>query len=416
MSKSGAQFILAVVDEALETEKPLIAYPPDVFTESLMVGESIFFTHVDNTKNTLTGYKLRKDLVAVKVWQINFARQGEKFVHLESQFQTASTVDHLHFTPTAFSGENIIYKHLDSNLFALATVSKETEGDVADLYVYLINGVSGKVIHKYFEKNVRLNLPIDFVLSENLFILSFQRQDMGTLLTHQELTVTELFSQRQEDNTKKLLMEFYTRGEERLLQREFSSFLIDQPVVVQESYVLPFTVKAMALTQTLHHITGKNLVVLTHNGLLYQIDNALFSARRPHTDNLVLGEKSVEEPKKADHPTAIIRASDLKVKELPPYDAVIPIISTKYISYGLPLVNMKDIKTFPTRLESTTQVLSIGFDLFFTRLSPETTFDLLQESFNYTLLFVFIAGLALATVLVRNYAIKTKRENAFLIM
>ena len=96
---------------------------------------------------------------------------------------------------------------------------------------------------------------------------------MGTLLTHQELTVTELFSKRQEDNTKKLLMEFYTRGEERLLQREFSSFLIDQPVVVQESYVLPFTVKAMALTQTLHHITGKNLVVLTHNGLLYQIDN-----------------------------------------------------------------------------------------------------------------------------------------------
>jgi hypothetical protein len=46
---------------------------------------------------------------------------------------------------------------------------------VADLFIYLINGVSGKVIHKYFEKNVRLNLPIDFVLSENLFILSFQR-------------------------------------------------------------------------------------------------------------------------------------------------------------------------------------------------------------------------------------------------
>jgi len=33
--------------------------------------------------------------------------------------------------------------------------------------------------------------------------------------------------------------------------------------------VLPFTVKALALTQTLHHITGKNLVVLTGNNLLY---------------------------------------------------------------------------------------------------------------------------------------------------
>jgi hypothetical protein len=48
----------------------------------------------------------------------------------------------------------------------------------------------------------------------------------------------------------------------------------------------------------LHHITGKNLVVLTNNGQLYQIDSTLFSARRPHTDNLVLGEKAPEEVKK----------------------------------------------------------------------------------------------------------------------
>ncbi len=109
----------------------------------------------------------------MKVWQVNFDKQGEKFVHLETQFQTASGVDHLHFTPTAFSGENIIYKHLDSNVFALATVDKNLDGNVAELYVYLINGVSGKIIHKYLEKNVRLDLSIDFVLSENLFILSF---------------------------------------------------------------------------------------------------------------------------------------------------------------------------------------------------------------------------------------------------
>lgn len=118
---------------------------------------------------------MRNDLVAVKVWQINFSKLGEKFVKIETQYQTASSIDHLHFTPTAFSGENIIYKHLDSNIFALATISKDTVGNVAELYVYLINGVNGKILHKYFEKNVRLDLSIDFVLSENIFILSFQR-------------------------------------------------------------------------------------------------------------------------------------------------------------------------------------------------------------------------------------------------
>lgn len=98
----------------------------------------------------------------------------------------------MHFTPTAFSGENIIYKHLDSNVFALATVNKNSENQ---LFVYLINGISGKVLHRYLEKRVRLDLTIDFVLSENLFILAFQRQDV-TGLSHQEITVTELYSQR----------------------------------------------------------------------------------------------------------------------------------------------------------------------------------------------------------------------------
>lgn len=79
----------------------------------------------------------------------------------------------MHFTPTAFSGENIIYKHLDSNVFTLATVSSHSEGNTADLNVYLINGVSGKVLHKYYEKNVRIDLHIEFVLSEHVYILAF---------------------------------------------------------------------------------------------------------------------------------------------------------------------------------------------------------------------------------------------------
>ncbi len=88
--------------------------------------------------------------------------------------------------------------------------------------------------------------------------------------------------------------------------------------------------------------------------MIYQIDHQFFSARRPHTDSLVAGDKTAEELKKFDHSSSIISSSDLKIKELPPYDAVIPIISTKYLSYGLPLVNLSHINAFSTRLESTT--------------------------------------------------------------
>jgi hypothetical protein len=71
---------------------------------------------------------------------------------------------------------------LDSNVFALATVSSQTSGD---LIVYLINGISGKIVHRYLEKRVRLDMTIDFVLSEHLFILAFQRQEAAASgLTH----------------------------------------------------------------------------------------------------------------------------------------------------------------------------------------------------------------------------------------
>lgn len=73
--------------------------------------------------------------------------------------------------PTAFSGENIIYKYLDSNIFAIASINAAND----DLIIYLVNGVSGKIVYKYFEKNVRTDLPFDLVLSENIFILAFQR-------------------------------------------------------------------------------------------------------------------------------------------------------------------------------------------------------------------------------------------------
>jgi hypothetical protein len=128
-------------------------------------------------------------------------------------------------------------------------------------------------------------------------------------------------------------------------------------------------IKSIVLTQTQHHITGKNLVAITKNNQVYQIDNQFFSARRPHSDNMVL---SKDDDKKEGE-----KQIDLKNAELPPYDAVIPYIPTKYLTYDLNLIGLKDVKAFPTRLESTTQVLAYGFDIFFMRVSPENNFDLL---------------------------------------
>mmetsp|Transcript_28645 Transcript_28645/g.27644 ORF Transcript_28645/g.27644 Transcript_28645/m.27644 type:complete len:110 (+) Transcript_28645:1555-1884(+) len=96
---------------------------------------------------------------------------------------------------------------------------------------------------------------------------------------------------------------------------------------------------------------------------------------------------------------------DLKIQELPPYDGIITLMSTKFLSYDLQLFKLKKLISFPARLESTTQLIAYGFDIFFIRTAAESSFDLLQENFNYTLLFFFIGGLALALIMLRLYVL-----------
>ena len=95
---------------------------------------------------------------------------------------------------------------------------------------------------------------------------------------------------------------------------------------------------------------------------------------------------------------------------------MVPYISTKYLSYELHLVDLNEIKAFPTRLESTTQILAYGFDIFFIRVSPENNFDLLQENFNFSILFLVIAGLVVALIVLKKYVKQTTDKANFLML
>jgi hypothetical protein len=92
--------------------------------------------------------------------------------------------------------------------------------------------------------------------------------------------VTEFYQSKEEADTLKLLKDFYFNNADRLTQTQFSSFDMEAPVVIQESYLLTMDVKKIALTQSVQHITGKMLVLITSNDQVYSIENSLFSARR----------------------------------------------------------------------------------------------------------------------------------------
>lgn len=66
--------------------------------------------------------------------------------------------------------------------------------------------------------------PVSTIFTENYLIMSFMRHNPTSGLSQQELTVVELFHQRQETDTQALISDFL-RGDSRITEETFSSFL-----------------------------------------------------------------------------------------------------------------------------------------------------------------------------------------------
>lgn len=209
----------------------------------------------------------------------------------------------------------------------------------------------------------------------------------------------------------------FWHGKDRVVGTHYSSSALEtQAQFVMETYFITFGVKAMALTETANHITGRAIVFVTSEDKLYQIPERIFSARRPHEQ----ATKSFEEELNAmraefDIPLDAPRPLILKNAALQKYEPVIAQSNRLFITYDLELFGLTSISAMPTRLESTTQVLAYGHDLFMVRLTPDRGFDLLDEDFNFIALFAAIIGLTVFDICVSRFLNKKSKIKEFLL-
>jgi len=197
--------------------------------------------------------------------------------------------------------------------------------------------------------------------------VSFARQNVATGLSQQELTVTEFYKQKQEDNTVKLLKDYW-KGAPHILSPTYSSFADDNmPEVVSETYIMPFGVKAMAFTETANHISAQNIMLVTTNNMVYNLIHRMYTARRPLKGGVSMtgapapaagyfdAPAAEDEEEEGDDKDGKNKKKPLKLKSLayPNYDPVQPLFNTNYVSYDLELSDLRSINTYPTKLEST---------------------------------------------------------------
>jgi len=337
-------------------------------------------------KNQLEGFEVYEDKLQTatsskqpifrcrSLWKLAFPSDVEKISSVT--WDRHETIQ----SAVRFIGEGAetLHKYLNPNLIGVATVRAANSPTGQRLIpavkltsdpsvnIYLIDAVTGHIVEKIFHRNCQG--PVHIVKSENC--VYYHYWDIKT--QQYELSALELYREPENDDSD-----------------HFSSFNASSPSsLLQQTYVLRTGVRAMEVTTTTRGITEKELLLGLNSGQLLSMPKRFVDPRRP-----------VQPPTPADLAEGLI-----------PYERELPCDPLNILSYNYTINNLRGIATSSTGLESTSLVLTWGLDLFFIRVTPSGTFDLLSPDFSYLFLAATVTITALGQVIVSHMSKKKQLQ------
>lgn len=261
---------------------------------------------------------------------------------------------------------NVLYKYLNPNMALLVTSHELTKS----ASVYVLDTVSGAVIHSNTHKNVDLSAPIASTLSENWFAYSFTAESSASSPKGHQLVSGELFESLSAND----------RGVLDSAANVSSLAGNTEPFTLTQSYQIPEPISKLSVTQTRQGITSRQLLaVLADSNSIVGIPRGVIDPRRP------IGR----DPTKDEQMEGLMR-----------YNPVIEFDPKWHLNHAREVIGIKDVITSPALLESTSLVFAYGLDVFGTRLSPSFNFDMLGKDFNKFQMLATVAALAVVTFVV----------------
>lgn len=263
--------------------------------------------------------------------------------------------ERVHSSGRVLGDRSVLYKYSNPNLVAVVTFDKEH----SSLHIYLIDVVNGYNV--YSAKQNKVSEPFYFVHCENWFTYSYWNEKARRT----EIAVIELYEGLKQTN-----------------ELTFSSLTpVVAPVInaVSQAYIFPQGVTAMGVTDTEQGLSTRSILIAMPFGGLYGISKRMLDARRP----LEMTPQFAEEM-------------------LIPYRPELPLLSEDFINYNQTVLQVRGIKAAPSGLESTSLVFAYGLDLFFTRMTPSGTFDILKDDFDHKLITAVLVSLIVACFVCRK--------------
>lgn len=303
----------------------------------------------------IRGYSLKAHksnlLSAVNVWRVNLPQPIIKIATKKPQ-------EHVHSQGRVMGDRSVLYKYINPNLAAIFTEGNDSiQKTFCNLY--LLDTITGLIVYSASHK--RCKTPLHVVHSENWVVYSFYNDKSRRI----EISSIELFEGIYQSNTT-----------------AFSSFAPPPlPLVEHQTYIFPSSIETMADTVTERGMTSKHILIALPSGGILELPKNFLDPRRPI------------------HPLPEHREEGLI-----PYIPELPVMSEGVINYNQSVARVNGIITAPSALESTCLVFVHGLDLFYTRVTPSKTFDILKDDFDHYLISVVLLGLLILSYTTKRLA------------
>ncbi|KMQ96597.1 er membrane protein complex subunit 1-like isoform x2 protein [Lasius niger] len=349
----------------LDARDKVHVYPDSAIAVAASLGKSTYLFTADQTTGILSGFSLSysttQELIAHKVWELLLSPRNQRI----TQVVTKNPTERVHSQGRVLSDRSVLYKYINPNLVAVVTegighAHKNT------LNLYLLDVVSGAMIFSITHKRVRG--PIHIVHSENWLVYSyFNEKGRRT-----EIATLELYEGKIQSNTT-----------------VFSSLATTKlPIVERQAFIFPASIEYMQETITEKGITSKHIIVALANGGILELPWMMVDPRRPTNP-------------------------EMREEGVIPYMPEIPIHMDAIINYNQSVSRVMGIHTSPSGLESTCLVFVHGLDLFYTRVAPSKTFDVLKEDFDYYLIVIVLAALLISSYITKKLASQKAQKQAW---
>ncbi|KAG9230154.1 hypothetical protein BJ875DRAFT_472969 [Amylocarpus encephaloides] len=292
----------------------------------------------------------------IVTWRFN-PPEGQKIVDVISR---PTNYDPVASIGRVLGDRTVLYKYLNTNI-ALVTATSAHDSTAT---FYLIDTISGGVLHSATHAGVDTTQPIASVITENWFIyslwadISSDTNNSGDSKGYQ-LVISEMYEsnipndrgpQGAEANSSSLEPSDIPNADPAL------------PHVISESFLIPEAISHMSVTQTRQGISIRQvLCTLASSGAIVGIPKSILDPRRP------VGR----DPTTAEMEEGLFR-----------YTPVIDFDPKIILTHKREVIGIKDVIAAPAVLESTSLVFAYGVDIFGTRVAPSAAFDILGKGFN----------------------------------